>query len=150
VIADLIEGFHHFRPVDVAFTKADFKPGTFALGICNLPAVLLDVNLGDSLPKDPYPLFRPSVCKDIPAIEIESDNRCPELIDIICRFDRAQKEVVPDILNCDLHVELFCQGNSLFDLFRRSAPAFIIADGVINPTRDKQDRIAAECFGIFE
>src|SRR6266540_6314069 len=114
-ITNVVERLHHRRPVIVAFQKLDAKAFPEALLDGLLAAEFLDVQFLNAFAEDVNPLLGPAVGNDVAHVEMPADPRTVELVHVTRRLERAEKKMVPDIFDGDLHPEFLRQRNGFAD-----------------------------------
>src|SRR5262249_40951085 len=119
-VPDFIDCLHHGGPIVVSFEQRHLEafPQTFLFA--SFAAVFLDMKLLNALTQDAYPLLRPAIGDHVADIKMPTYRRAVKLIDVTSRFERAEQEVVPDVLDCDLYPELFRQRNGFANLGLRA------------------------------
>src|ERR1017187_9451624 len=120
VVADVVHGFHDGGPVVVPFEQLHVEAFPQAFGVALFAAELLDVELLDARPEDANPLLWPAIVDDVADVEVPADGGAFEFIDVTSGFERAEQEVVPDVLAGNLDAEFFRQRDGLADLRLRA------------------------------
>ena len=95
VVADLGEGLAHLGPVHVAL--AEVLPGERPLLAVELE--VLDVDAGDPRPEGADPVLRIAVEEHVAHVEVGLHPGRGELVDVARHLERAQEELVPDLLD---------------------------------------------------
>src|SRR5438094_10198983 len=95
VVADGVEGPAHLYPVDVAL--AQVLPGEAAARAVELE--VLEVHLGDARAQRAHPVLGIAVEDDIADVEVGLDPGRRELVHVARELDRAEQELVPDLLH---------------------------------------------------
>ena len=85
------------------------KPGAQAPFVHVLAAEFLDVEFLNALAEDANPLLRPPEINGVADIEMPAHGRAVEFIHKAGGFERAEQEMVPDILEGQLHAQFFGQ-----------------------------------------
>src|SRR5262249_23078080 len=97
-VSNVIQSLHHRRPIVIALEQVDVEAFPETLVVTTLPAEFLDVQFLDSLSENSHPLLGPAVIDDVADIEMPANSRAVELIDIPRGFERAEQELIPNIL----------------------------------------------------
>jgi len=67
----------------------------------------------DALAERPDPVLGPAVLDDVADVEVGLQPRALELVDVARELQRAEEEVVPDLLDGDDDLELLGEGSAL-------------------------------------
>src|SRR5215472_13963723 len=121
-ISGLSQSLVYLGPVDFAFAQRD-PLGYLAL----LELEVLDVELHDALAQRANPVLRISGDHHVTHIKVGSNPWALEIVDIPCKFERAEQKLVPDLFDADDHLQFLGHGDQLADLFLRAHPGVAIA-----------------------
>src|SRR5579884_1175876 len=98
VVADLRERPTHLRPVHIPLQQRhELIGGTLEV---------FEMHLPDAPAQRANPVLRPAENDHISHVEIDLYQRVPERIDVVGKLQRAEQEVVPDLLDADHYAQL--------------------------------------------
>src|SRR5205807_2845811 len=83
-------------------------------------------------------------------IEPGFDPRTLKFTDVLCHFEGAQKEFVPNFLDGDNYLQFFGERDQRANLFLRTHPGITIGSLGIHHGRDQQHGIAAPQLGVTQ
>src|ERR1017187_4431260 len=150
VIADVIHGLHDGGPIVVTFEQLHVEAFPQALSIALLAAEFLDMELLDARPKNADPLLGPTVGDDVADIEVPAYGWALEFVHVTGGFERAEQEVVPDVLTGDLDAEFLGQGDGLADFRLGALIGIVISDVLGDHARHEQYRGSAVTLAIAQ
>ena len=111
---------------------------------------ILDVQFHDALAQGANPILRISVDRDIADIEIGADPRGLELVDVAREFERAEKKLVPDLLDPDDDLVLLRQGDERADMALAALPGLRVGHLGGDHGGDEQHGVRAPELGVLK
>ena len=128
-----------FAATDIRFlAELHPEPGIRPLLVLQLAAVLFDVELLDPGTERFDPLLGPAKADHVADVEIDAHQRTLQLVDEPSRLDRAQQEVVPDVLDQDLDAQVLGQRQAFADLGLRPLVGVLVGHLLVADARYQQ------------
>ena len=102
----------------------------------------------DAVAEDADPLLRPAVGDDVADVEVPADPLAVELVGVAGGFERAEQEVVPDVLHEQADLQILGHGQNLSDLLLRAFVGGVIRDTRVDHGRDDEHGRAAQSLAV--
>ena len=150
MVIDGVEGLHDCGPLHIALTEFDVEPLPETRIVAFFSAKFFDMKVENAGAKDAEPLFGPARIDDIADVEVPTDPRAADFIDIACGFEWTEEELVPDIFHGDAALGSFGEGDGLFDERLGAGVGVGVRDLAIDDCWDEEKAFATEFAGFFE
>ena len=108
------------------------------------------MDLDRPLAERPDPILRVAVQHDIPDVEPRLDPWALKFVDVLRHLERAEQELVPNLLDGNHHSQLLGQRQELANLRLRARPGVAIGGLWIHDGGNEQHRIGAPQLGVLE
>lgn len=137
VVADFLEGFAYFDPVDVAFV-GEFAP------LIAVAFEIFDVEFEKAGAEGADPVLGESEENDVADVEVGAYPGAVELVDVAGEFEGAQEEFVPDVFDGDDDFHILGDGDEFADVLLGTFPGFAVADGFVNDAGHEQNAFGSD------
>ena len=150
MVIDGVECLHDCGPLHIALTEFDVEPLPEAGIVAFFSAEFFDMKVQNAGAEDAEPLFGPARIDDIADVEVPTDPRAADFIDIAGGFEWTEEELVPDIFHGDAALGGFGKGDGLFDEGLGAGVGVGVRDLAIDDSWDEEEAFATEFAGFFE
>ena len=150
MVIDGVEGLHHGGPLHIALPEFDVEPLPEAGIVAFFAAKFFDMKVENAGAEGAEPLFGPARIDDIADVEVPTDPRAPDFIEIARGLEWAEEELVPDIFHGDAALGSFGEGDGLFDEGLGAGVGVGVRDFAIDDSGDEEEAFATEFAGFFE
>ena len=150
VVIDGVESLHDCGPLHIALPEFDVEPLPEAGIVAFFAAKFFDMKVENAGAEGAEPLFGPARIDDIADVEVPTDPRAPDFIEIARGLEWAEEELVPDIFHGDAALGSFGEGDGLFDEGLGAGVGVGVRDFAIDDSGDEEEAFATEFAGFFE
>ena len=95
-------------------------------------------------------MLRPAVAQHVADVEVPADDGIADLVEEFHGLDGAEDEVVPDVLDGDLHAEFLGERHSLLELSDGAIPGLLVGHVIAHGAGNDEDGIRAIGLRIAE